>query len=243
MALDLVELAKKKAAYQAVDEFVRDGMIVGVGSGSTVIYAVQRLAQVVHEYKYNIVCVPTSFQSQQLIIEAALNLSDLSRYPSLDVAIDGADEVDEELNLIKGGGGCQTQEKIVAANSKKLVIICDYRKRSKNLGEKWKTGVPIEVIPFAYVPLIKKITEEFKGKPVLRMAVKKAGPVVTDNGNLILDVDFGVIPLQSVKDLHTRLKALPGVVETGLFVGMTNKVFFGNQDGTVSEVTPATPKL
>jgi ribose 5-phosphate isomerase A len=109
----------------------------------------------------------------------------------IDVTIDGADEVDLQLNCIKGGGACQLQEKIVAFAAKKFVIIADYRKESSKLGEQWVQGVPIEVVPMAYVPLMNKL-KEFGGAPVLRMAKNKAGPVVTDNGNFVLDVNVSV---------------------------------------------------
>jgi ribose 5-phosphate isomerase A len=138
---DLVEVSKKLAAFAAVDEFVRDGMKIGVGSGSTVVYVVERIVARVKTEGLNLVCVPTSFQAVQLInggeisLETfvfvqvnnqtigGLSLGDLSRFPVLDVAIDGADEVDAQLNLIKGGGGCLTQEKIIASNAKKFVVV------------------------------------------------------------------------------------------------------------------------
>jgi ribose 5-phosphate isomerase A len=226
-----IEIAKKKAAYTAVDEFIKDKMIVGIGSGSTVSYAVERIIQRVKEEKLKLICIPTSFQSTQLIVEGKLTLGDLSRYPVIDVDIDGADEVDAHLQLIKGGGGCQTQEKIVASNSKTLIIIADYRKDSKILGEQWKKGIPIEVIPCAYVPLMTKFYQ-MGGKPILRMGINKAGPVVTDNGNFILDVDFGLIP--NPEDLENKIKFIPGVVETGLFINMAKKAFFGHLDGTIT---------
>lgn len=209
---------------------------MGIGSGSTVVYAVERLAQRVRDEKLDVICIPTSFQARQLIVENGLVLSDLDRHPMIDVAIDGADEVDAGLNCIKGGGGCQTQEKIVASNATKFVIIADYRKDSKILGEQWKKGVPIEVIPMACVPVMKKI-EKLGGKPKLRMAIAKAGPVVSDNGGLIIDADFGLIndPIA----LDSQLRSLVGVVETGLFVKMACKAFFGNADGSVTQRVPA----
>ncbi|XP_043998871.1 ribose-5-phosphate isomerase isoform X3 [Gambusia affinis] len=170
----MAEEAKKLAAYSAVDNNVQNNQVVGVGSGSTIVYAVDRLAERVRQEKLNIVCVPTSFQARQLILQHGLVLSDLERHPELDVAIDGADEVDAELTLIKGGGGCLTQEKIVAGNSKCFVVIADYRKDSRALGEQWKKGVPIEVIPMAYVPVSRVIAKRFGGEVNLRMAVSKA---------------------------------------------------------------------
>jgi len=228
-----VESAKRKAAYAAVDEFVRDSHVVGIGSGSTVVYAVERLLQRVREEKLNVVCVPTSYQATQLIVSGGLTLSDLSRHPVLDVDIDGADEVDASLNLIKGGGACQTQEKIVASCAKQFVVIADYRKESKKLGEQWKKGVPIEVLPFACIPVSNRIVT-LGGRPALRMGQQKAGPVVTDNGNFVIDADFGVIEPGAVSDLNLKLKMIPGVVETGLFVGMACKAFFGQADGSVT---------
>lgn len=125
---------------------------------------------------------------EQLIAQHKLTLTSLDEDPVIDVTIDGADEVDTQLNCIKGGGACQLQEKIVAYAAKKFVVIADYRKESTQLGEQWVQGVPVEVIPMAYVPLMNKL-REMGGTPVLRMAKAKAGPVVTDNGNFVLDVN------------------------------------------------------
>lgn len=169
---------------------------------------------------------------QQLIVDTGLILSDLSITPSLDVAIDGADEVDAELNCIKGGGACQTQEKIVAASARTFILIADYKKKSAKLGSAWRRGIPVEVLPSAYVPVMGKLAE-MGGKPTLRMAVAKAGPVVTDNGCFVVDSDHGVLEPAAVADLHSRVKLIPGVVETGLFPGMAAAAFFGMEDGTV----------
>jgi len=230
-----IESAKKKAAVAAVDEFVKktsELQPLGIGSGSTIVYAVQRLAERVKEEKLQVTCIPTSFQAQELIIEHGLQLGDLQRYPVLDVVIDGADEVDCELNLLKGGGGCQTQEKIVAACSKAVVIIADYRKDSKMLGTSWVAGIPIEVIPMAVFPVMNKLTS-LGGKAKIRMGKSKAGPCITDNGNMLIDVHFGPIPSHKVGFLNRTIKMLAGVVETGLFVNMATKVFFGQENGTV----------
>ncbi|XP_007568639.1 ribose-5-phosphate isomerase [Poecilia formosa] len=230
-AANMAEEAKKLAAYSAVDNNVQNNQVVGVGSGSTIVYAVDRLAERVRQEKLNIVCVPTSFQARQLILQHGLALSDLERHPELDVAIDGADEVDAQLTLIKGGGGCLTQEKIIAGNSKCFVVIADYRKDSSVLGEQWKKGVPIEVIPMAYVPVSRVIAKRFGGEVNLRMAVSKAGPVVTDNSNFILDWKFEDV--QNWSEVNTAIKMIPGVVETGLFVNMAERAYFGMEDGSV----------
>nr|CAI5844002.1 unnamed protein product [Callosobruchus analis] len=153
---DLVQNAKKAAAYAAVDQHVKTDYIVGIGSGSTVVFAVERLAERVKKENLKVKCIPTSFQARQLIIDHKLTLTDLDVDPVLDVCIDGADEVDSNMTLIKGGGGCLLQEKIVASNAKKLIIIADYTKDSEKLGDQYKKGIPIEVVPIAYVPIMKK---------------------------------------------------------------------------------------
>lgn len=234
--MSLLESAKKAAAFRAVDECVKDKDVVGVGSGSTVVYAVERLAERVKTEKLQLVCIPTSFQARQLIVENNLVLGDLSLYPSLDIAIDGADEVDKDFTAIKGGGGCLTQEKIVASCAKRFVVIADYTKDSQILGEQYKKGIPIEVIPLAYVPVMNKIKALYGGNVELRMAKMKAGPVVTDNGNFILDWVF-LEDKFNWESVNTQLNLIPGVVETGLFVNMAERAFFGYADGSVKEKT------
>jgi ribose 5-phosphate isomerase A len=226
----LIEQGKKSAAEKAVEENVKNGMILGIGSGSTVVYAVKKIAALNSKKDLNLKCIPTSFQSYQLIVENGLELVSLDQYPKIDLDIDGADEIDRDLNLIKGGGGCLVQEKIVASNAKILIIIADFRKDSQFLGEKWKEGVPIEVIPIAYVPIMNKI-QDLGGKPKLRMAQAKAGPLVTDNGNFIIDADFGII--KEPKKLNEKLRFIPGVVDTGLFIEMASKAYIGQKDGSI----------
>ena len=227
---ELIEKGKKNAAFKAVEENVKAGMKLGIGSGSTVVYAVQKIKKLNEIKNLNLKCIPTSFQSYQLITENELELASLDQYPIIDLDIDGADEIDYHLNLIKGGGGCHVQEKIVASAAKELVIIADFRKNSKNLGENWHKGVPIEVIPISYVPIMKKI-KEMGGDPYLRMAQSKAGPVVSDNGNFIIDAKFGII--ENPSELNSNLLKIPGVVDTGLFIGMASKAYIGQKDGSV----------
>jgi len=229
---NLIELGKKNAAFRAVEENVKKNMILGIGSGSTVVYAVKRIAEINQNNDLNLKCIPTSFQSHQLIVENGLTLVSLDQYPEIDLDIDGADEIDNSLNLIKGGGGCLVQEKIIASASKKLVIIADYTKKSEFLGEQWKKGVPIEIIPLAHVPIMKTL-EKLGGTPVLRMAQAKAGPVVSDNGNFIIDADFGMI--KNPLDLNLKLLQIPGVVDSGLFLGMAQTAYIGQKDGTVKK--------
>ena len=232
MSNELIELGKKNAANKAVEENVEAGMILGIGSGSTVVYAVKKIVEINKAKNMDLKCIPTSFQSRQLIVENGLTLVTLDQYPEIDLDIDGADEIDNSLNLIKGGGGCLVQEKIIASASKKLVIIADFTKKSEFLGEHWKKGVPIEIIPLAHVPIMKRL-EKLGGTPVLRMAQAKAGPVVTDNANFIIDADFGV--LKNPLDLNLKLLQIPGVVDSGLFLGMAQAAYIGQKDGTVKK--------
>lgn len=234
MSQDLIEKGKKAAAEKAVEDNIKQGMVLGIGSGSTVVYAVKKIAELNDQKDMDLKCIPTSFQSYQLIVEHGLKLVSLDQYPEIDLDIDGADEVDRDLNLIKGGGGCLVQEKIIASNAKELVIVADFRKNSKNLGEQWKKGVPVEVTPMAYVPLMKKF-EKLGGKPTLRMAQSKAGPLVTDNGNFIIDVDFGII--ENPAELNISLLMIPGVVDTGFFINMAKKAYIGEKDGSISILT------
>ncbi len=232
MSKDFIEIGKKNAANKAVEENVEAGMILGIGSGSTVVYAVKKIAEINKAKNMDLKCIPTSFQSRQLIVENGLTLVSLDQYPVIDLDIDGADEIDKSLNLIKGGGGCLVQEKIIASSSKKLVIIADYTKKSEFLGEHWKKGVPIEIIPLAHVPIMKRL-EKLGGTPVLRMAQAKAGPVVSDNGNFIIDADFGII--KNPLDLNLKILQIPGVVDSGLFLGMAHTAYIGQKDSTVKK--------
>lgn len=229
-----LETAKKIAAYKAVDEYVKDNSVVGIGSGSTIIHAVYRLATRVNTEKLNVVCIPTSYQARQLILNNHLTLGDLESFPKLDCAIDGADEVDSEMNIIKGGGGCLLQEKIIASCAKEFIVIADYTKNSEKLGQQYKKGIPIEVVPMAYVPIQRKIEDCYGGDVKIRMAVAKAGPVVTDNGNFILDWHFPQ-NISNWSKINEEISLIPGVVETGLFIKMAKKVYFGMADGSIKE--------
>jgi len=236
---DLVESAKKKAAYQAVEANVtKDTTVVGIGSGTTVVYVVERLASFIKENNMKPVrCVPTSYQAKELIVQnpQTLILSSLDVDPELQVAFDGADEMDSQFNCIKGGGGALTQEKIVASCAKRLVIVADYRKNSTFLGQQYKKGVPIEVLPMALVPVSRKLQAMYaKYKPVVRLAGSaKIGPIVTDNGNVIIDLDLQGNVIEDAVKLDEELRAIPGIIETGLFCGMASSVYFGNADGSV----------
>lgn len=227
-----VETAKKLAAYKAVDEnFPTNAKVVGIGSGSTVIYVAERIGQLTNKDQF--VCIPTGFQSKQLIIDNGLKLGLIEQYPQLDIAFDGADEVDPQLDLIKGGGACLFQEKLVAAAADKFVVVADYRKESKILGREWTQGVPIEIVPNSYAKVTNDLKKLGAKKIDLRQGGKaKAGPVITDNNNFLIDADFGDI--QDAKKLHEQIKLLVGVVETGLFINMADKAYFGEESGEVT---------
>lgn len=186
----------------------------------------------------SVICVPTSFQAVDLIRDHGLALSDLETHPSLDIAFDGADEVDINTKcLIKGGGACHLQEKVVACASKsKLIVIADDRKFSNRLGTKWTGGIPIAVIPKYRTFVSLKIEEMFGGIVELRQAVRKAGPVVSDDGHFILDWKFDPAKDHVWAEVDRGLHSIPGLVETGIFIGLTNRIFFGNSDGTVTVI-------
>lgn len=217
-----IERAKKNAALEAV-KHVKDGFIVGLGSGSTVAYAIEKLGDRIKHEKLNVLGVPTSYQALTLAVKNKIPLTTLEEYPTLDVTIDGADQIDDQLNLIKGMGGALTREKIVASASKKLVIVADESKKVKILGEN-NHPVPIEALYFATSILMRKV-EELGGKPVLREGTEKVGPVITDNGNIIIDAYFGLV--RKPAELESKLKLLSGVVETGLFIKMADIAYIG----------------
>jgi ribose 5-phosphate isomerase A len=227
---DWVEKAKKNAALEAV-KHVEDGFIVGLGSGSTAAYAIEAIGKRMKHERLHVLGVPTSYQAFMLAVRYGIPVTTLDEHPKLDLTIDGADQIDEALNLIKGMGGALAREKVVAFASKKLVIIADETKKVKTLGEK-NHPVPIEVLPFA-VPIVMRNIGEIGGKPAIREGKGKVGPVITDNGNAIIDAVFG--PIREPAYLERKLRNLIGVVETGLFVGMASIVYIG-KDSSVERL-------
>ena len=219
---ELIEEAKKRAALEAV-KHVKDGFIVGLGSGSTAAYAIDALGERIKRESMSILGIPTSYQAFLLAVKHGITVTTLEEYPVIDVTIDGADQIDAKLNLIKGMGGALTREKIVASASKQNIIIADESKKVKVLGEN-DHPVPVEVLPFA-ISLVKRRIEKIGGKPVLREGKGKVGPVITDNGNVVVDASFGLI--EKPAELEKKLKMIPGVVETGLFVGLADLVYLG----------------
>ncbi len=220
---DLQDRMKEAVATAAVDQ-IRDGMVVGLGSGSTAALMIRALGQKLRQGELKgIVGVTTSFQGEVLAAELGIPLMALNAITSIDLAIDGADEVDPSFQLIKGGGACHVQEKLVARRADRFVVVVDATK----LVERLNLGflLPVEVLPGAWRQVRDELTA--MGSSVeLRMAVRKAGPVVTDQGNLVLDVAFeGGIGDPAA--LEATINNIPGVLENGLFVNLVDQVLVG----------------
>lgn len=219
-----LEDAKKRAATESV-KHVKNGQVIGLGSGSTAAYAIREIGKLVHQNKWRVLGVPTSHQAFLLAADCGIQITTLDEHPRLDVTIDGADQIDPDLNMIKGMGGALAREKIVASASKKNIIVADETKLVKQLGI--NHPVPVEVLPFAATTVMQKI-KALEAKPILRTGTGKVGPIVTDNGNFILDV--WIKKISAPEKLDTQLKSIPGVVETGLFVGIADLVYVATQD-------------
>ncbi len=226
---------KKAVADVAVKE-IESGMVVGLGSGSTAALMIKSLANAIKMKKLNnIKGVPTSFQSEVLAMELGIPIIDLSSVENIDLAIDGADEVDPSFQLIKGGGACHVREKLVASKANKLLIVVDETKLVQNLNLVFP--LPLEVIPSAWKQ-VKDVIEKMDANVTLRMATKKAGPVVTDEGNLVLDILFKK-GIDDPKNLESKLNNIPGVLENGLFVDLTERVLVGKiENGSVKVFEP-----
>ena len=223
---------KQIVADAAIKE-VESNMIIGLGSGSTAALMIKSLANEIHSGKLqNIKGVATSFQSEVLALELNIPLIDLASVSQIDLAIDGADEVDPGFQLIKGGGACHVREKLVASKADQLLIVVDETKLVENLNKSFP--LPVEVLPNAWKQ-VQDIISEMKGSSSLRMATKKAGPVVTDQGNLILDVLFND-GIKNPKDTELSLNNIPGVLENGLFVDLTDKVLVGKVENSIPVV-------
>lgn len=224
MNLD-VKALKQQAAEQAV-EYVESGMVLGLGHGSTVSFALQRIAEELRAGRLkNIVGIPCSSAVEAEASSLGIPLATLDDHTSIDLTIDGADEVDPHLNLIKGGGGALLREKIVAQSSQLEIIVVDQTKVSSTLGSKWP--VPVEVVPFGWRTQI-PFLESLGARPVLRRE-EDGSPFKTDQGNLILDCHFGPIPRPV--ELTAKLVRRAGLLEHGLFVGLATLVIVGTVEG------------
>ncbi|MBW4664903.1 MAG: ribose-5-phosphate isomerase RpiA [Chroococcus sp. CMT-3BRIN-NPC107] len=230
----MTELAKvmKEQVGKAAAQRVKSNSIVGLGTGSTTAYTIQFLGEFLKSGALtNIVGIPTSFQSEVLAKQYGIPLTTLDAVDRIDIAIDGADEVDPHKNLIKGGGAAHTREKVVDYLAEEFIVVVDSSKIVERLGSSFP--VPVEVIPMALSPVMRAI-EKLGGKPELRMGIRKAGPVITDQGNMVIDVRFDSI--DDPANLEKTLNNIPGVLENGIFVGVTDLVLIG-------EIVDGEPKV
>jgi ribose 5-phosphate isomerase A len=206
--------AKRAAGYKAAD-LVKNRMVIGLGTGSTVFFAMERLQERIRA-GLTIKGVPTSFQAEFRARNYGIPLTTLDEYPVLDCAIDGADQVDPHFRLIKGRGAAHTREKCVAAAARQFLVVVDTSKMTPRLN----APVPIEVLPFAVTPVMAELTS-MGGMPMVREGAKKDGPVISDNGNYIIDCGFGII--DNPEELESSLAQITGVIESGLFTRFTDK--------------------
>lgn len=222
---ELLTQYKKKAAERAV-ELAQPGMVIGLGSGSTAVFAIRHIAKLYGEGALKDI---SGFATSRSVLKEAQELGipiiaeEMER--SIDLTIDGADEVDDDLNLIKGGGGALLREKIVAQNSRRVAIVCDDSKISPKLGT--KRAVPVEVLFFGWRSQLRYL--ESLGARVIVRQSGDGSPFVTDSGNMILDCDFGPIP--NPADLDLNLSARAGIVEHGLFLGLATDVIVAGKEG------------
>lgn len=234
MLLSPAERAKRAAAADAL-ELVQDGMKLGLGSGSTAAFFVELLAGRLAETGWSVACVPTSSGTRALAEKHGIPLSTLDEAGPLDLAVDGADELDDSLDLIKGGGGALLQEKIVANAAARFVVIADASKHVRQLGA---FPLPVEVVRFGWRTTARHIAETLRTNDVggheVRLREREGRPFVTDEGHHILDLSLGRIGEAGV--LEFDLSQIPGVVETGLFLGMADMAILGREDGTVSRI-------
>ena len=222
MTINPKQLAAERAA-----EYVEDGMVVGLGTGTTAFFAIQKLGQRVGG-GLGICGIPTSEQSRRQAESENIPLIGFDKITRIDLTIDGADEFDPHFNLIKGGGGALLREKIVASLSDREIIVADESKAVAHLGA---FPLPVEVIPFGW-KAVQRLLADLGCHPALRRA-RDAAPYLTDNGNYILDCDFGRIDAPPA--LEAKINAICGVVECGLFIDMTDRIIIGKTDGAIEE--------
>ncbi|MEH7082174.1 ribose-5-phosphate isomerase RpiA [Neobacillus drentensis] len=211
---------KKEVGEKAV-EYVKEGMVVGLGTGSTVFYTITKLGKLVQQ-GLSIKGIPTSKQTEKLAIEVGIPLVSFNEINQIDVAIDGADEVNRDLDLIKGGGGALLREKIIAKAAKTFIVVADSHKNVDKLGS---FPLPVEVVPFGF-EMTSKYIRELGGSPQLRQ--NNGIPFRTDNGNYIFDCSFSNITFPG--DLERELNLIPGVVDNGLFIAMAKIIITLNKD-------------
>lgn len=218
----------KQKVGQEASKLVKQNMTIGIGSGSTVAFFIEALGERVNT-GLHVKAIPTSEQTRLLASQKRIDIIDLNEAGEIDLTIDGADEIDSQLQLIKGGGGALLQEKIVAAASQQLVIIADHTKLVPQLG---LFPLPVEVIPFAWEFIRSRIQKSYSIKAELRK--KDDTPYSTDHDHYILDCYFQKIYVP--EDLNDQLHRIPGVVETGLFINMAERAFIGYPDGSIKQL-------
>ncbi|BAW31144.1 MAG TPA: ribose 5-phosphate isomerase A [Methanothermobacter sp.] len=215
---------KKMVAYKAAEE-ITDGQVVGLGTGSTARYFIERIGMRIQEEELDILAIPTSYQSLFLARDWQIPLTSITEH-DVDIAVDGADEVDKDLNLLKGGGAAHTQEKIIDYSASEFIVIVDDSKLSERLGK----PVPVEVIPVSS-RLVCEELNSMGAKVQIRMSDAKDGPVITDNGNFVIDADFGSI--EDPSKLEYEINSIPGVLENGIFSRGVDRVIVARKDGII----------
>jgi ribose 5-phosphate isomerase A len=230
--------ALKKAAALAAADLVQTHTVVGLGSGSTVAFLIEELGERIRQGRLQIVSVPTSYDTRLRARACGIPLLDATDVERVDLTIDGADEIDPVGNMIKGGGGAHILEKLVAALARRFVVIVDESKCVQSLGGR-KYPIPVEVIAPA-LPFVIRCLRDLGGKPSIRHGSGKLGPVISDLGHPIVNVDFG--PIADAPRLNNMLDSIPGVVGHGLFIGMADQVLVGraSDQGTSVDVQPLT---
>ena len=227
-----MEQAKQAAGEQAAT-LVSDGMVLGLGTGSTTAFALKAIGRRVREDGLDVSGVPTSFAAERLARHTGIPLTTLDDVERLDLALDGADEVDDDLHLIKGRGAAHTREKIVATQAERFVVLADPSKRVSQLG--MARALPVEVLPMAVSPVMRAL-EQHGATPELRMGQKKDGPVVTDQGFWVVDATFED-GIAAPDTLNQALCMQPGVLDHGLFLHLATDVFIGHRDGQVDHLS------
>jgi ribose 5-phosphate isomerase A len=218
----------KEVAARAALVYVQEGMKLGLGTGSTAAHFLRLLGEKIKSERLDVVGVPTSERSRTMAVEYGIPLCELSEVGALDLGVDGADETDPDLNIIKGGGGALVREKLVASACKQFIIVCDSSKIKVRLGA---FPVPVAVVPFAWQTTQRRL--ETLGSAAIRRTTETGAPYLTDDGLFILDIHFGEMP--NAPETARAMKAMVGVVEVGLFIGMATKVIAGYEDGHVQE--------
>lgn len=223
-----LQVAAKRAVGEHVASLISSGMTLGIGTGSTAAMAIEALGRRVSEEGLEVKGVATSFAAERLARQHGIGLTTLDEIPDLDLAFDGADEVDPAFTLIKGRGAAQTREKIVASRAKEFIVLVDESKMVDKLG--FRMPLPVEVVPMAVTPVM-KVLGALGARAEIRMGMKKDGPVVSDQGMWVVDAMFdGISNPEHVNDV---LLKTPGVVDHGLFIGLATQVLVGTSEGAV----------